>query len=116
MYNYTVKLNNIKIKALHGVREIEKKNEQLFEIDIAISFDKETCDDDIDKSINYENIYSIIVDIFKNNTFDLVETLGEKIINSIYLINDVKHVSTTIRKPEVSFGDNFNCIEVSINR
>ena len=116
MHNYTVKLNNIKIKALHGVHEIEKKNEQLFEIDIAISFDKETCDDDISKSINYENIYSIIVDIFKNNTFDLIETLGEKIINSIYLINDVKHVSTTIRKPEVSFGDNFNCIEVSIKK
>jgi len=115
MNDYIIRLNNIKIQATHGLHEVEKTKSQIFEIDVAISFRRETCDDNIENSINYEYMYSTIVDIFKNNTFSLLETLGERIISSICKSEGVKSVSVTIRKPEIAFDDNHNCVEVSIN-
>ena len=52
MYSYIVKLNNIKVEAAHGLYESEKKNNQLFEVDVAISLNRESCYDDIKTSIN----------------------------------------------------------------
>ena len=117
MNEYTVKLNNIKIKATHGLYNVEKEKEQLFEIDVAISFSKKNCDDNINKSINYENIYYLIKNIFKgNDCFNLIETIGEKVIDSIYEIGDFNNVAVTIRKPEIQFDNNSNCVEVCISR
>jgi len=117
MNQYIVKLNNIKIKATHGLYDIEKEKEQLFEFDVAISFSKENCNDSIKKSINYENIYYLVKSIFKGDScFNLIETLGEEIIDSIYEMGDFNNVTVTIRKPEVQFDGNSNCIEVTISR
>ena len=117
MNDYIVKLNNVKIKAAHGLYDIEKTDEQLFEVDVAIFFSKESCNDNIEESINYENIYNIIKNIFKSNDcFNLLETLGERIIDSIYELGNFSNVIVTIRKPEINFDNNSNCIEVSINR
>ena len=121
MYNYIVKLNNIKFEAIHGVNKIEKTNKQLFEIDIAIYFCKDTCNDSLENSIDYEYVYSITSEILKKNTFNLIETLGEKIINKIFSdyessIYGLEKVKATLRKPEVKFDENSNCAEVSVIR
>ena len=116
MNDYIVKLNNIKIVAAHGLHDIEKINKQLFEVDVAISFSKENCNDDINQSIDYEYLYNLIVKVFKQNSVNLIESLGEKIIDSIFATFSAEKVSVTIRKPEISFDNNLNCIEVSINR
>ena len=116
MNDYIVKLNNIKIKAIHGVNEIEKVKQQLFEVDVAVCFSKSTCNDDIGQSIDYEYIHDIIERVFEDDCVNLLETLGERIIDLIYMTNDVKNVIVTIRKPEIKFNHNSNCAEVSISR
>ena len=116
MYNYIVKLNNIKIEAAHGLYESEKKNNQLFEVDIAISLNRESCNDDIKSSINYEYVYQIILKIFNQNCFNLLETLGERIIDQVFNDYNVNSVKVTIRKPEVEFDKNANCIQVTVKR
>ena len=73
MNDYIVKLNNIKIVAAHGLHDIEKTNKQLFEVDVAISFSKENCNDDINQSIDYEYLYNLIVKVFKQNSVNLIE-------------------------------------------
>ena len=116
MYSYIVKLNNIKVEAAHGLYESEKKNNQLFEVDIAISLNRESCNDDIKNSINYEYVYKIILKIFNQNCFSLLETLGEKIIDQIFNDYNVHKVKVTMRKPEVAFDKNTNCIQVTVKR
>ena len=116
MNEYTIKLNNLKFSATHGLNESEKEIEQLFEVDISISSNKDTCHDDINLSIDYECVYNLIVKIFKENCFNLLETLGEKIIDSIFNLYSVKNVVVTIRKPEVTFDNNSNCVEVTISK
>lgn len=116
MNDYIVRLNNIRVKALHGLHPAEKVKPQLFEFDIAVSYFGENCDDKIKKTIDYEHIYNLSIDVFKNNSFNLLETLGEEIINLICVEYNVKNVSITIRKPEIFFDSNSNCVEVSIIR
>ena len=116
MHTYIVKLNNIKIEAVHGLYPSEKRNKQLFEIDIIISFCKKSCRDRVEETINYEHLYNIILNIFKDNTFNLIETLGEKIIQEVFKCSPARSASVTIRKPEIEFGDNSNCVEVSISK
>ena len=116
MHNYLVKLNNIKIKSIHGLYESEKIDKQLFEVDIAVSFHKKTCDDKIKKTVDYESLYNIIRKIFNNNSFDLLETLGEKIIDKVFNNYDAENVTVTIRKPGIQFGGNSECVEVSIGK
>ena len=85
MYNYVVRLNNITVKATHGLYQHEKNNEQLFEVDIeACLIKEEPCHDDINNSLDYEKIYQIVLNVFKNNTFNLIETIGEKIIVKVF--------------------------------
>ena len=74
MNDYIVKLNNIKIKATHGLHEIEKTNPQLFEVDVAICFSRTTCNDDIEQSIDYEHVYGIIERVFEDNCFNFLWT------------------------------------------
>ena len=104
MNNYIVKLNNIKIKSSHGLYEAEKENDQSFEVDIAISFSKQTCSDDIDKTINYQYVYGIILDVFKNNTFNLIETLGEKIIDKVLVVDCYLEVRQRVLVHRVDLG------------
>ena len=117
MHDYIVRLKNIKIDAIHGLHDTEKINKQLFEVDVEIHLlEKESCNDSIENSIDYETIYNLLVDIFENNTFNLIETLGEKVIEKIFMNNNVKSAIITIRKPQIVFDNNSNCIEVSVNK
>ena len=116
MNDYIVKLNNIKVLAAHGLYDSEKTTKQLFEVDIAITSTKETCNDEISSSIDYEYIYNLIVRVFEENCFNLIETLGEKVIDSICESFSTRKIAVTIRKPEISFDNNSSCVEVSVIR
>ena len=117
MHNYIVKLNNIKFEAIHGLYDIEKIDKQLFEVDVEIHlFQKKSCNDNIKNSIDYENVYNLLLDTFTNNIFNLIETLGEKVIEKIFTNDNVESAVVTIRKPQIKLDSNSNCIEVSINR
>ena len=118
MYLYTVKLNNVKIYATHGLYEKEKKNKQPFEVDLKATFSKSKgCDDDLGNSLDYQHIYDIVLDVFTSHTFNLIESLSEKIIEEIFSLGkSIERIEITIRKPEVLLGDNHNCIEVTTVR
>ena len=117
MYDYVIKLNNIEIEAAHGLYDSEKKKNQIFEVDARVRLTREnSCLDDIDNSIDYENIYKIIRRVFNNNTFNLLETLGEEIISQIFNSSNATNIEIVIRKPGIKFDRNSNCVEVSISR
>ena len=118
MHNYVIKLNNLKFNAIHGVYEEEKNNFQKFEIDIEASYSKiNNCKDSLLRSVNYESLYEIVKDVLLNNTFNLVETIGESIIEqTLEEFREITFILVTIRKPEVKFDDNSRCVEVSVSR
>ena len=118
MYKHVVRLNNLKFNATHGLYEYEKNKPQKFELDIEFSYCKSnTCNDDISDLINYEVLYGIVKKVVINNTFDLIESLGERIIQDVFDYYNRKCVlRVIIRKPEVKFDENENCVEVSVSK
>ena len=118
MYNYTVKLNSLKFDATHGLYKDEKTVNQPFQIDIEVSYQRgKTCNDTIENSVNYENLYLISKAIVIDNTFSLIETIGEKIIQKVFeTYSHLQFASVTIRKPRIQFDNNCKCVEVVISR
>ena len=116
MYKYVVKLNNLKFNATHGLYEYERNHPQEFELDIKFSYyENNSCNDNMKESINYETLYDIAKGVVTSNTFNLIESIGEKIIEDIFKYYDnACSVKVVIRKPEVKFDDNSNCVEVSV--
>ena len=107
-----IKLNNIKLFGYHGIEEYEKKNGQLFEIDIDACIFYSSNDDSIYNSLDYKKLYSDIVYIFNKKRYNLIETLAMDIINYIKLNYKVNTLIVSIRKPDVSIEGELDSAEI----
>ena len=119
--HYIIKIKDIfltkllKFNAIHGLHEHEKTNSQKFEIDIEVSCRSDNCNDDLQKTINYEILYSIAKNIIMNNSFNLIETIGEEIIKKIFKnYPGVYSAKVNVRKPQIKFDNNSNCVEITL--
>ena len=80
--NYTIRLRNIVVYGFHGVHQEEKTLGQRFEIDLEYML-KDTPDPWIDEestTISYVNAHKIVSQVSSEQRFNLIETLGNRII------------------------------------
>ena len=82
----TIEVKGIKAYGKHGIYTEEKKEEQLFLIDVkAILRDTSRARDNIEEdlleeTINYETIVRTVIELVKEESFNLIETLALKIV------------------------------------
>lgn len=78
-------LDNLEFFAYHGVFEHEKKNGQTFFVSACLELDLTQAGeaDDLDKTVNYGEVYDLIADITVNRRFDLIEKLALEIVNGL---------------------------------
>lgn len=81
---YKIGLSGIKITAPIGVYEWEKHKGRHYSVDITLflSGDTSTVHDKLSATINYEEVYELVVQIAVE-PMNLVETFAEKIGNSL---------------------------------
>jgi dihydroneopterin aldolase len=79
-------LKNIKFHSYIGCFEEEKLIGQLFSININITHNLSTAmlTDNINDTINYQNIYLIIAEVMKDK-YNLIEHVAYKIIDELWL-------------------------------
>jgi len=96
-----IEIKNIKTEAIIGVYEHEKTNKQPLFIDIQISYDsgKAAQTDNIEYALDYFELTNSIINFVENSSFNLLETLAEKLLDLILLDQRIKKSSITIRKP-----------------
>ena len=106
----TIKLNQLRFFAHHGLYEEERKVSNEFIVDIETSF--EPAVDTIvrmNETINYVKLYEVVKKHMLQTT-DLIETLAMKISHDIHvLIPQVKKICITITKkypPVINFSGN----------
>lgn len=112
-------LKNIRFYGYHGVYEIEKKVGQDFQADIELKTDlkKPGETDDLEDTVDYSKVYDIIMDINKNNKFNLIEKLADTIASEIlFRFNAVTGVTVRIRKPGAVISGEFDWMEIEIER
>ena len=111
----TIKLENLSLFGFHGVNEIEKINGQNFILNVEISFDMISMDDNIKSSIDYMSIYEFIKKRFNDKRFNLIESLAQKIIEDIVSkFTNINHIIINVRKPSVTIDDNKDFINVEL--
>lgn len=102
----------------HGVFEAEREIGQRFEVDVELHLDLRSPgrSDDLDLTVNYVDVYTIVKDIVEEQEFDLVEALAEAIAGQILSAYDLERVVVRVRKPHAPIGGVTDGVEVEIVR
>ena len=113
------KISIIGIQALgyHGLLDDERKNGQLFIVDVEVELDlsKAAKSDDINNSVDYNALAVLIHNEITGPAVNLIESLahriGKKALNSFKEIDEIK---VTVHKPKAPIEVSFTDVLVSI--
>ncbi len=115
MASTTIRLENMFFRAYHGYYEAERKMGNEFYLDVSIRLAKESSyDDDIDKTINYEDVYLICQEEMKATKL-LLETVVDLILKRIQKRwPAANHAKVTLRKvgPQLGGRIDFATVEM----
>ena len=103
----------------HGVLEEEKKLGQRFLVDAILYIDlkKAGKTDDLNYTVNYEEVYNMMEKVVRYEQYNLLEALAEKICEDILNSFDiVQKVDVKIKKPEAPVAGIFDYFAVQIER
>jgi dihydroneopterin aldolase len=114
-----IEIKNMQFYGYHGVFGEEKKLGQRFHIDVVLetSLRKAGRSDDLKDAIDYSKIYEDVRAIVTGSSYDLLESVGEKI--AMILLEKypaVQKVHVTVRKPEAPIAGIFDYVAIHIER
>ncbi len=103
----TIRINNARFYAYHGVFDYEKQYGNEFEVDIEMNCDLNLLSDtdDLKNTVDYLSVYKLADKIFSERKYNLIETVSQKICKTIlkeYPL--VMTVKVKIRKPNAPLG------------
>ena len=114
----TIEVKGIKAYGKHGIYAEEKKEEQLFLIDVkAILRDTSRARDNIEEdlleeTINYETIVESVIELVKEESFNLIETLALKIVDALKNPK-LQEILVTVHKPNTILNQSTEDISVT---
>ena len=113
---FTISLNNIVVYGFHGVHQEEKKLGQRFEIDLEYRLSNPTFPwkDKERATVSYVNAHRIVTDVCSEKSFNLIETLGNRIIEEMRSRYSVDLIIVRIRKPSVPIQGILDHVEVEV--
>lgn len=111
-------VSNLRIHGYHGVKDAEKSLGQKFHIDLVCDVDRSTDRrDDMDTTVCYGELCTLVEEVSSSETFNLIETLAERLAATIFeRFNIVQRVELTIRKPSAPILHNVDYVAVSLVR
>lgn len=111
-------LKNMVFYGYHGAFAAEKELGQKIEVDVELRLELKpsAATDDLELSINYVEVYTLIKDIVEEREFNLLETIAEAIAGEILSAYTLEEVVVRVRKPFPPSGGILDCAEVEISR
>ena len=111
-----IKITNLEIYAYHGVLAEEKQKGQVFFVNLKLYMPlrKPGLSDDLQETINYDEVCSLVVDVFTREVYDLIEKAAEKTVEVLLRQFPVlEAVELELRKPDAPI----TCVpeDVSVN-
>ena len=101
----TIQVEGINVYGTHGVYDQEKMNGQNFRIDLLIELKENILNfenyksESFENTINYENLVNEVINVSDSNSFDLIETFADEILNSLKKYKNISKATVTIHKP-----------------
>ena len=107
-------LDELKIDTIIGIWDWERKIRQTVIIDLEMSADiaKAAATDSVEDTLNYKSVAKRIQEFVANSSFQLVETLAERIAGIIRDEFDVAWVKVRVHKPGAIRGSKDVGVEI----
>ena len=115
--SFDINISKIKCSGKHGIYIHEKQNDQKFLVDIHINI-SDFSEDDINKTLNYEEIVDLVIKTVNKESYDLIETLAKHISEQIVfeyakIEATLQEIKVTVYKPDTILKDMTEGISVS---
>ncbi|GAB6138850.1 dihydroneopterin aldolase [Halanaerobaculum tunisiense] len=112
-------LDGLSFYGYHGALEEENKLGQKFIIDLELKCNLQEAGrtDQLDKSVNYAQVYQVVKQICQQEEYKLLEAVGENIASKILeKFSLVEEISVRVKKPEAPIKGILDYVAVDIER
>ncbi|MFL6159936.1 MAG: dihydroneopterin aldolase [Marmoricola sp.] len=116
--NDQLAVRGIEIYAHHGVFDFERRDGQIFVIDLVLEMDtrQAAATDDLTRTVHYGELVDAVVTAVKNDPVDLIETLAQRIADVCLSYEQVDRVDVTVHKPSAPIEATFSDVALTIRR
>ncbi len=113
-----IRLKNMIFYGYHGVYEFEKEKGTNFEIDLELftPLAKSSKSDNIEHTINYEDIYELVKKTFGSKSYFLLEKLADSISRSIFEEHKIEKLIIRVRKINAPLDGKLDSVEIELER
>ena len=113
-----IRLNNMNFYGYHGVYDFEKEQGANFEIDLELftSLTKSSKSDNIEDTINYEDVYEQVKKAFGSKSYFLLEKLADSISRSIFEEHKIDKLIIRVRKINAPLDGKLDSVEIELKR
>lgn len=111
-------IEDLELQASVGIYDHEKKDRQPLLISLTLEClrNKTFQSDNIQDTINYEEIIQLIHTTANERHYNLIESLAEKIASDTLKIQDIHRITIEIRKPSVLGAKSGGMLGIKIER
>ncbi len=95
-----IDITGLSVSTRIGIHAWEQKIAQRLLLDINIPIDLSQCNNDLSKSIDYDVLSRRVTSFVEDQSFDLIETVAEKVAALIKTEFQLQQVSLKISKPD----------------
>jgi dihydroneopterin aldolase len=102
----------------HGVFEFEKREGQVFVIDLVLGIDTEpaAATDDLRDTVDYGTLVTAVKAAVETDPVDLIETVAQRIADVCLADGGVEWARVTIHKPDAPLTVAFSDVALTITR
>lgn len=114
-----MRIEGIEALGYHGLYEAERENGQPFIVDVELKVDLEKAgkSDDLNESLDYNDVAVLIHNEIIGPPVKLIETLGENIAAKIMKAYPmVEKVEVTVHKPRAPISVPFGDVSITLKR
>jgi dihydroneopterin aldolase/2-amino-4-hydroxy-6-hydroxymethyldihydropteridine diphosphokinase len=118
MMSDQIVLKGISARGHHGVLDFEKRDGQVFVVDVTMDVDLAPAgsSDDLADTVNYAEVAADVVALVEGEPLDLIEALAARIADRVLARPLVEAVEVTVHKPEAPVGVPFTDVQVVVSR
>lgn len=113
-----IELKGIEVLARHGVLDHEKREPQIFRIDLTVYLDLAGAgaSDDLADTVDYGRLAQDTHDLVAGESHELIESVAHRIATRVLSEPRVERVVVTVHKPEAPIPLKFEDVAVTVDR
>jgi len=111
-------ITGLEIHAHHGVFDFERRDGQIFVIDLDLEIDTRpaAASDALSETLDYGQLVADVKAAVEHDPVDLIETLAQRIAAVCLASTMVERVEVTVHKPHAPIDATFSDVALRINR